>query len=150
MRAAGNQTTDRMIDLAVGESAGKPRRRERRSNKRLSYDALVALVLLSPGGGKSESVVLRAKDISRGGLRVMGRRELTLGARGAVQLVRSTGQMAVVGATVQHCQYNADAHGFEIGLQFAALPPALSPKDFLDGKSRMKILDTLLRGNCDE
>jgi hypothetical protein len=139
-----------MIDLAVGESTGKPRRAERRSNKRLSYDALVALVLLSSGGEKSEAVVLRAKDISFGGLRVMGRRELALGARGAVQLMRSNGQMAVVGATVQHCQYNPDAHGYEIGLQFVALPRALSPRDFLDGKSRMKLLDPLLRSNCDE
>ena len=41
-------------------------------------------------------------------------------------------------------------NSFEIGLQFMALPPALSPRDFLDGHSRMRVLDPLLRGNCEE
>ncbi len=149
MARAGNKRTDRLIDLAEKTKTVATSTEERRTTKRLDYDALVAMILLTPEGEKSAPILLRAKDISRGGIRVVGRHHAESGRMGAVQLVRSNGQVALIGILVQHCQHLDGSTGYEMGLQFAPLPAGLSPDDFLDDQ-RMKLLDPLLRGNIEE
>ena len=149
MFGAGNKRTDRLIDLAEKTKTVATPTEERRTTKRLDYDALVALILLTPEGEKTAPILLRAKDISRGGIRVVGRQQVESGQSGAVQLVRSNGQVALIGIRVQHCERLDGSTGYELGLQFAPLPAGLSPDDFLDDQ-RLKLLDPLLRGNIEE
>ncbi len=149
MAGAGDKHTDRLIDLAAATTTTEAPSEERRTTKRLEYDALVAIILLTPEGEKADAILLRAKDISRGGIRVVGRHHAESGRMGAVQLVRSNGQVALIGILVQHCQHLDGSTGYEMGLQFAPLPAGLSPDDFLDDQ-RMKLLDPLLRGNIEE
>ena len=127
MFGAGNKRTDRLIDLAEKTKTVATPTEERRTTK----------------------ILLRAKDISRGGIRVVGRQQVVEGRMGAVQLVRSNGQVALIGIRVQHCERLDGSTGYEMGLQFAPLPAGLSPDDFLDDQN-MKLLDPLLRGNIEE
>ncbi len=149
MAGAGDKHTDRLIDLAAATTTTEAPAQERRTTKRLEYDALVAIILLTPEGEKAKPTLLRAKDISRGGIRVVGRHQVESGQSGAVQLVRSNGQVALIGIRVQHCERLDGSTGYELGLQFAPLPAGLSPDDFLDDQ-RLKLLDPLLRGNIEE
>ncbi len=149
MAGAGDKHTDRLIDLAATTTTTEAPTEERRTTMRLDYDALVAIILLTPEGEKAKPALLRAKDISRGGIRVVGRHQVESGQSGAVQLVRSNGQVALIGIRVQHCERLDGSTGYELGLQFAPLPAGLSPDDFLDDQ-RLKLLDPLLRGNIEE
>ena len=138
MESRISEQADRLIDLAAGLKSGEVASDERRSRQRVPYDATVALILLGPDGYRSEPILLRAKDISAGGVCVISRNMIHVGAAGAMQLVRSDGRAALVGVQVRHCRYVGKMQ-HQTGLQFSDMPEGLSPKDFLDQDGRMKI-----------
>jgi len=134
-----SEQADRLIDIASGGTSGPSGSDERRSRERVPYDATVALILLGPDGYRSEPMLLQAKDISAGGICVISRNMIHVGALGAMQLVRSDGRAALVGVQVRHCRYVGQML-HHTGMQFTDMPDGLSPKDFLDREGRMKIL----------
>ena len=69
--------------------------------------------------------------------------------RGAVQLVRSNGQRALVGFEIRHSRY-AGSLRHETGLEFTALPEGFSAEDFVDENGRLITLDPLLDQNREE
>jgi hypothetical protein len=144
--AAGHASTDRIIDAASG--AG-PVPTDRRLKRRQPYTALVGLVLAGSDGERSVPIVLRASDISTGGIRVVSGQMLEPGALGALQLVRSNGQRAIVGFRVRHSRY-AGKMRHEIGLEFTPLPEGLGAEDFVDEHGRLVTLDPLLEQNREE
>lgn len=143
--AGPSRQTDQIIDAA---SSGEATESDRRLNDRKPYEALVAVVLVQPEGGSSDPIVLRAIDISVGGMGVVSRQMLHPGTRGAVQLVRSNGQRALVGFETRHSRYTGSLR-HETGLEFTALPEGLSAEDFMDEKGRLVTLDPLLDQNLE-
>lgn len=131
--------TDRLIDIAANPK-GPPSGNERRNRTRHPYDALVALVLVSPTGDRGQAMILRAKDISMSGISLISRHMIYPGSRGGVQLMRSDGRVAVVGVQVRYCRYTGNME-HHTGLEFTPLPASLAPQDFLDKKGRPVLLD---------
>lgn len=139
---------DRIIDVAAQEAAPTTETVERRARERHPYDAMVGLILLDDDDRPSGPRVLRAKDLSEGGLCLTSRTALPVGCRGAVQLVRSDGRMALTGVEVRHCRYVEDqAH--EIGFMFIPLPQGVTRDQFTDANGRMTPVDPLLHDNID-
>ncbi|UCD73950.1 MAG: PilZ domain-containing protein [Phycisphaerales bacterium] len=139
MDSSAADNADRLIDIAAGVKASKSAVEERRSRDRVPYDATVALILLGPDGYRSDPMLLRAKDISVGGISVISRNMIHVGAAGAIQLVKSDGRAALVGVEVRHCRYTGRMT-HETGMRFTPIPEGLAPCDFLDRQGRMKIL----------
>jgi hypothetical protein len=136
---------DHFIDVASGLAATTSID-ERRARKRVQYEALVALVLISPTGGRGQPQVVRARDLSLTGIGVVSRHMLYPGSQGALQIVRSDGRSALVGVQVRHSRYIGNMEHYT-GLKFIALPADISTSDFLDRHGRMVLLDPALRQN---
>jgi hypothetical protein len=136
---------DQFIDIAAG-FAEPTAIDERRARKRVDYDALVALVLIGPTGGRGQPQVVRAKDLSLTGIGVVSRHMMYPGSQGALQIVRSDGRAALVGVQVRHSRYIGNMEHYT-GLKFVPLPTDISPMDFLDRHGRMALLDPALRQN---
>lgn len=147
MSIASAQRIDELIDFAIGNAtAGLNAADERRSGRRYAYEALAAAVWLNDENMKSAPTVIHCQDISVGGLRVWSMTPLRIGWLGAVQIVRPTGKVAIVGASVQHCrELSPERH--EAGLSFCALPDGLSAQDFLDSARGLPLFHTALRAN---
>ena len=62
---------DQIIDAAEALKSPASSSIEQRRQKRVPYDSLVALVLRLPGGQRSRPMVLRARDVSGGGIQVV-------------------------------------------------------------------------------
>jgi hypothetical protein len=135
---------DRMIDAAA--NPGESNTVERRGRKRVPYYGTVALVLVAPTGARSAPMVLQARDISHSGIGVVSRQMIYPGSRGAMQLVRSDGSIALVGVIVTSCRYVGSMR-HHTGLMFAPLPPGIGPHEFLDRSGRMRLLDANLKAN---
>jgi hypothetical protein len=119
---------------------------DRRAHPRHAYEALVGLILVDERGTMCPPLVVRARDLSEGGLSIISRRPIETGRRGVVQLVRADGRHAVAGVEVRHCRYVEDqAH--DIGLKFAPLPEGVRQEDFLDASGRIALFDPLLAEN---
>jgi len=132
--------TDRLIDTAAGLRPDEQVTDERRVKKRHAYDSRVVLILITPAGERSKPMVLQARDISMGGMCVVSRQMIHPGLDGALQLVRSDGKTAVVGAKVRYCRYAGKMEHYT-GLQFGPLPAGLSAEDFLDSNGAPTLLD---------
>lgn len=114
--------------------------RERRRHARHPFAGRVGLVLEDRGG----PLLLHAVDLSVSGVQVQSSTPLTVGARGAMQMVRSDGRFALLGVEVRHCRYDGERrHG--AGLAFGALPPSLPRERFVDAHGRLALIDPLLR-----
>ena len=136
---------DQFIDVASGQYAAASID-ERRARRRLNYDALVALVLISPTGGRGQPQVVRARDLSLTGMGVVSRHMMYPGSQGALQIVRSDGTAALLGVQVRHSRYIGNMEHYT-GLKFIALPADISTRDFLDRHGRMVLIDPALRQN---
>jgi hypothetical protein len=136
---------DQFIDVASGLSAAAAID-DRRARRRLQYEALVALVLISPTGERGQPLVVRARDLSLTGMGVVSRHMMYPGSQGALQIVRSNGTSALVGVQVRHSRYIGNMEHYT-GLKFIALPSDISTSDFLDRHGRMVLLDPALRQN---
>lgn len=141
------QRVDELIDFAVGNtSAGFNATDERRSGRRYPYEALAAAIWLNEESLKTAPMVIHCQDISVGGLRVWSITGLRIGQLGAVQLVRPTGKVAIVGVRVQHCR-ELPSERHEAGLSFCALPEGLSVRDFLDSTKGLPLFHPALGAN---
>lgn len=123
--------TDQLIDQAAHMQAAGEAREEKRAQERHPYDAPAAIVLLSHEGQFSRPIPVRTADISHGGMRVVSRNMIHPGAHGAVQLLRSNGQVAVVGVRVMHCRYAGEMQ-HHTGLKFEPLSAKFTADRFLD------------------
>lgn len=136
--ASGEPTSasaDELIERAAkldDETAGDD---DRRSNRRMPYKALVALVLIGPTGDKSRPLIIRAEDISTGGLRLASRQMFHVGSYGAALMRRSDGRQALVGVKVLRCTYSGKMI-HHTGVQFIPLPREMSAQDFVDDHGR--------------
>ncbi len=138
---------DQIIDAAQSLPAGQRSDVEKREQRRHSYTALVALILSTPEGRRTGPMVMRAGDLSAGGIQVISSQPLPAGSQGVIQLVRSDGQFALVGIQVRHSRYVGDlAH--RSGLEFIGLPDGFAREEFLDERGRLILFDPLLRQNC--
>ncbi len=136
--------TDRLIDVADGTATAQTLASDRRSKKRHPYTAIVALVLIEPGSTSGRPMVLQARDLSLNGICVMSKTMMYPGSHGAMQLVRSSGQMAIVGVRVQHCRYVSDMQ-HEVGFKFIPLAEEIDARAFLDRRGRMVLLDPTIK-----
>ena len=148
MSQPSSHPTDQIIDAAEALRPGDASLPiETRRQKRYEYNALVAIVLRGPDGARSRPVVVRGSDLSMGGLSVLSSIPLSVGVRGVMQIVRSTGQFALVGFQVRHCRALGNAD-YCAGLEFASLPDGFTREEFLDSDGSLMLLDPLLRHNC--
>ena len=147
MGTKNQELADYFIDAAEGKRSGAVAGSDRRIKKRVPYNALVAIVLVGPTGQRGQPIVLRAKDLSLGGLCVLSRTMMYPGSRGAVQLVRSTGDVALVGVEVRHCRYSGDMQ-HQVGLQFVPMAAELASDSFLAQTGRMALLDPSLKADA--
>lgn len=147
MVRAQRPSIDQIIDLAEGVNAGAVIK-DRRAKRRVPYSGYVALLLVSPIGDRGRPMVLRARDISSGGISVVSRYMIYPGSRGALQLVRSDGYVALVGVQVTASRYlgNMQHH---TGMEFVPLPPGITPQEFLDKQGRLVLMNPLLRENIE-
>lgn len=135
---------DLMIDIAAGVADEAVATRERRSEKRYPYTELVGTAQIDERGRILESCGLQAKNISVGGICLLGRNVFTAGTSIVMQLVRSDGSSAIVGGCVQHCRYIGEMQ-HETGVVFAPLPPNVKPTEFIEETGRMRTLHPKLR-----
>jgi hypothetical protein len=138
MRHADPRCIDRIIDIARGAAPAGPAERENRESSRVPYAAPIAMVQFRPSGDKTSPVTLSAQDISIGGLGVISTRELAVGCRGAVMILRSDGEPVVLGARVVHMRASGPRQ-YECGLEFEIPPPAMSVSldDFRDARGEL-------------
>ena len=126
-----NARIDQMIDLARGAIKPGPEQHENRDTRRHPFSGRVALVQRLPDGGKSVPLVVMTRDFSAGGLRIASRYMLHVGHRGAILLMRSTGEPVLIGVRVAHCRYVGDMN-HESGLEFLPEVGGLTLDDFRD------------------
>ncbi len=135
----------------VNHKSGSPRSEsialaehiERRVAPRHPYDALIGLVLLDGRDRATEPIILRARDLSDGGVRIASRHPLKIHRRGVVQIVRTDGRRALAGVEVRHCRYAGD-ETHEVGLKFTAIPDSPDSKRWLDDCGTPILFDALL------
>jgi hypothetical protein len=126
---------DRILDIARGAAPAGPGERESRESARVPHVAPVAMVQFRPSGDKTSPVTLTCQEISIGGLGVISPRELAVGCRGAILMLRSNGEPVLLGARVVHTK-PAGPRQYESGLEFE-IPPAavaVSLDDFRDAR----------------
>jgi hypothetical protein len=140
---------DRLIDIASGRTKVQTIGVDRRKLRRVEYHDYVALLLISPTGDRGRPFVLRARNISLYGISVVSRNMLFPGSYGAMQLLRSDGELALVGVRVKASRYigNMQHH---TGMAFVPLPDGVSAEEFLDRQGRLVLMDPMLRENLDE
>lgn len=131
--------TDRLIDIASGHERSCSLADDRRLKKRFPYEAFVSMVIADAKGQVGKPMIVRARDISMSGICVTARQMMFPGAEGAMQLVRSNGELALVGIKVQHCRYAGEMR-HHTGIKFRPLPPSISARHFLDNRGRMLLL----------
>ncbi len=117
---------------------------DRRVHPRRVYETLVGLVLVDDAGGRGDPMVLRSRDLSTGGMGLVGRHPIDAGTAGVMQIVRGDGRVALLGVVIRHCRY-VDDQTHEIGLEFCDLPPGVTAADFMDEHGTIELFDPLLK-----
>jgi len=142
--------TDQLIDSALRADSASPATGagERRRTKRVVYQAWVALLLVSPEGDRGRPMILRSKDISLHGIRIISRNMIYPGSQGVMQLMRSDGRLALVGVTVRSSRYSGNME-HQTGLQFGPLPRGWVAEEFVDRRGNMHLLHPKLRENIE-
>lgn len=146
MSETNDSITDRLIDRASGEVPAPTTVEDRRNKERHPYTLLVGLVLLDENRELLPPLLLRARDISVGGIGLSSRGPLDVGRRGVLQLVRSNGNLALAGVEVKHCRYVKDLEHI-VGMCFIPMPAGFRTEDFLDDQGRLTLFDPLLQSN---
>ena len=145
-----SQTTDSITDRLIVSASGKvpdpTTVEERRSKERHPYTLLVGLVLLDENRELTPSLLLRARDLSVGGISLSSRESLDVGTQGVLQLVRSNGNLALAGVEVMHCRYVKDLEHL-VGMSFIPMPTGFRTEDFLDDQGHLTLFDPLLQSN---
>jgi hypothetical protein len=147
----GSTVTDRLIDSALRADSvmAVTAAGERRRVKRVPYPAWVALLLVSPQGDRGRPMILRSRDISLHGIRVISRNMIYPGSQGVMQLMRSDGRLALVGVAVKSSRYSGNME-HQTGLQFSPLPRGWVTEEFVDRRGQMLLLHPKLRDNIEK
>ncbi len=122
---------DRIIDVARGAAPTGPSQRENREATRIPYTSDVAMVVVTPSGAKVSPRILNCENISTGGLCVMSHTELPVGSRGGVLILKSDGDMVVLGVKVVYANSRGPGR-FECGLEFERVTSVVTMDDFRD------------------
>ena len=93
-------------------------------------------------------MILRSKDISLHGIRVLSRNMIYPGSQGVMQLMRSDGRLALMGVIVRSSRYAGNME-HQTGLQFGPLPRGWTPEEFIDRRGHMHLLHPKLCENVD-
>jgi len=91
---------------------------------------------------------VRGKNISVGGICLVGRTVFAPGTPLVMQLVRSNGSTAIVGARVQHCRYIGDMQ-HETGIEFTPLAKRFNHEELLDSDGNLRLLHPELKHQFD-
>lgn len=97
---------------------------DRRLFERYAYRQQVSVVWMDGAFVQRRIGSLLAADISRGGLKLVGRQMLHRGAVGVVMLRASDGEAMLRGIRVQHCVYAGDLL-YASGCEFVPAPDKL-------------------------
>lgn len=146
MSETSQAITDQLIDCASGITSACDIASDRRNQKRHPYSLLVGLILHDENRNLMPPLLLRANDLSVGGIGVCSREPIEVGRKGVLQLVRSNGNLALAGVEVMHSRYCKDLEHI-VGLSFIPMPPGFRTEDFLDDQGRLALFDPLLRSN---
>jgi len=125
-------TLDDCLTNAAKIGAGrKPERMdERRDNTRHSYHRDIPVYWISELNRNTDVSLLRACDVSVGGVRLLSRCMLYPGAKGVVQLSRNNQEHAIVGIEVLYTDYIGDMR-YASGCRFIAVPAELLSTRFM-------------------
>ncbi len=128
---------DLMIDIAAGVIDAQSVADERRTDERYPYVTDIGVAAVDENGTLEKPITLTGRNISLGGVCLAGHRVFTPGTFIVLQLVRSNGTTAIVGARVQHCRYVGNSM-HETGVLFTPLPAGVNPQDLMseDGSLR--------------
>lgn len=131
---------DRIIDIARGVAVADTADNEHRHTRRMDYDGAVALVQITPDGGKSIPTIVRCRNISAGGMCILSRYMLHVGYEGAVLMTRSDGQRVILPGRVVHCKYIGDML-HESGIEFIQPTVLFYLEDFCDARGDLPQLE---------
>lgn len=136
---------DQVIDGILKEASEQdaPRETENRNNDRHPYNGFVVLILLDQTGNASSPLLLRAEDISTGGIGIVSRHMFHIGSIGAVQMLRSDGKTALIGVKVKHCRYTGDMRHHS-GLEFIPVPARIKEAHFTADDGRKPLIHTMM------
>ncbi|MDY7109914.1 MAG: PilZ domain-containing protein [Planctomycetota bacterium] len=140
MAAQDLTSIDHIIDIARGATAPDPVDQEHRQTRRIPYDGTVALVQITPDGGKSIPTVVRCRNVSAGGMCIHSRYMLHIGYEGAILMMRSNGEAVIIGAKIVHCKYIGDML-HESGVEFIPSSVNFMMDDFCDEQGNMPRLE---------
>jgi hypothetical protein len=132
---------DRIIDVARGAAPADSADQENRTTRRVEYDGPLALVQITPDGGKSIPTIVQCKNISAGGMCIYSRYMLHVGYEGAVLMQRSNGEPVILGVKVVYCKYIGDMR-HESGIEFIEPATVFMMQDFCDEQGNMLRLDS--------
>jgi hypothetical protein len=141
--------TDRLIDHAARLKRTEVIEDEKRGEGRFPFESPVVLVLMSFEGDVTQPILVQAVDISHGGLRVRSRHMIHPGALGAVQMMRSNGEVAIIGVQIRHCRYVGGMQ-HHTGMKFIPVPARFEQSHFMDGQGRPLLSEALRAQAVDE
>jgi hypothetical protein len=136
---------DQIIDAAASIAPGACPIDDRRQNRRLPYNAPVAMQFLARDGAKQPPITGRGRDLSASGIKIDCDSSVPAKSTGVIQLVRSNGQIALIGVKVMYCRPDDASRSHTLGLQFAPLPESIAIADYCDQQGKLKLLDPSLR-----
>lgn len=145
---ASDDRADLMIDIAAGVAAPEDVQRERRSDKRHCYTALVGVAPVDETGTMHDASVAQGRNISVGGICVGGRTVYAPGTQLVLQLVRSDGSTAIVGGRVQHCRYIGEMQ-HETGIEFTPLSRRFDHNKLIAADGQLRLLHPKLGAQVD-
>lgn len=114
---------ERMSVASEDEAARLEELAERRDHKRYPYERELILSWATDGGVFDEPCHIRSTDISRGGIRILGRKMVYPNSFGVVRLERPDGGIAPVGLRTIHTTY-AGSMVHASGCRFVPIPPS--------------------------
>ncbi|MBL0922181.1 MAG: hypothetical protein IBJ10_08655 [Phycisphaerales bacterium] len=112
---------------------------DRRDHGRHPYHKDVPVYWLGELNRSSEVALLRASDVSVGGIRLVCRHMLYPGAKGVVQLTRQAAEHAIVGIEVMYTDYIGDMR-YASGCRFIAVPQELLSTRFMQGDGGVALM----------
>lgn len=144
MASAGNnknQVIDGIVKRASKQDALYES--ENRDMDRYPYHGHIVLILLDYSGNPSPPLLLRAADISTGGIGVVSRHMFHTGSIGAVQMLRSDGKAEIIGVKVKHCRYAGDMKHHS-GFEFAPVPERIKESYFMSSNGSEYLVHAMM------
>lgn len=112
---------ERMASASEDEASRLEKLAERRDHKRYPYERELLISWATDGGVFDEPTTIRCVDISRGGIRILGRKMVYPESFGVIRLERPDGGVAPVGIRTIHTTY-AGQMVHASGCRFVPIP----------------------------